>query len=518
MNKSQVLQKLRRLLAEPQWWVLAIWLVEVSALQFSTLGYDYTAPFSKRLISANWRGLLDVLLLGSAVLLLPRPILVLVWIAEFFLGQTAWVYHDVFGRALSWSTLSAQLHEGAQGAGFDWDYVLNPSGVLLLLALGAKIAIVAKKGDRFAPRRTWGACLLGIYLLVAVVGVTRVDPLSKLRRFGTVDRMGATHGYILTWLGEAYYLAPETLLAEALERAKLTDSSLMEKWGPLPVSSATNILIVQTESLDWRVLGQEFAEAPLVPFLQTLRDSSLLFRTQAVHENGSADADFIWLTGNLPSPRIVTYKLRGYPYTESLAARAHAVGFDTAFVHGNSGDFFDRRIAVAQMGFDRTLFTEELYPIGLAPSIWGIDDDVVFDYIAQQINGAQTPQLFYFVTLTSHQPFVYLPTAKASVQVDKTDMTQRYWQAIRYVDESLASLYAKLPDGTLLIVFGDHRAIAKYSPTQKDYDIEGEYVPTFIAQKGHNLREQFGQNASYDESHVHAIASWVHQSLAQAKR
>ena len=349
-------------------------------------------------------------------------------------------------------------------------------------------------------------------MTMAIVGTAWLDPMSKLRRFGSTERMGATHGYLLTWIGESVYLDGATLLADAVERAKYRDTSFTDTFGSLPVTSVQNIVIIQFESLDWRALGHTVVDQPLVPFVQQRVTDSILFKATTIHDNGSADADFMWLTGLLPSEHVVTYKIPDYPYIDTLADKARFAGFRSSVVHGNSGDFFDRRLAFERMRFDQVQFSEELFEIGLPESIWGIDDDDVLDYWSAQLT-TKSQQLMYLITLTSHQPFHYLPESKRKLPIEQINLNNRYFASLHYTDNAISAFYDTLPDGTLLIVFGDHRSVATFEPEDPNYNLEGETVPLFIHLKGHSLTLGEGIQQPIEADMI-SIVQWFHRWLA----
>src|SRR5690606_34714595 len=127
-------------------------------------------------------------------------------------------------------------------------------------------------------------------------------------------------------------------------------------------------------------LDLEFEGEPLMPFLAELRKRSRFYKVRAIHENGSADADFAMLTGKAPSPDVIPYRIEGYPYENPLPSLFRRAGYRTEFYHGLYGHFFHRRpIIEKSMGFDSVVFEEELIErYGALPTHWGVKDRDVF--------------------------------------------------------------------------------------------------------------------------------------------
>ena len=79
-----------------------------------------------------------------------------------------------------------------------------------------------------------------------------------------------------------------------------------------------------------------------------------------MHFNGSADADFAALNGVSGSRHENTYMIPGYPYENTTPQLLARCGFATFSFHGNSGEFYSRRVAFEKMGFAGIYFHEEL--------------------------------------------------------------------------------------------------------------------------------------------------------------
>lgn len=494
-----------------------LWFVEIFAVQGVTLGYDYTAVWWRGAVSHVWRLGLDALAVGTLVTWLSPAALAVAMGLWVVFAKAVLVYHSFFGRALGWSSLVGQAREGLVGISGDTTAILDAHTALLVLLFAVKIGLLWRAGRGLQSART-AAALGGGYLCLAAVGATAVDPLHKLRRYASVDRLGATHGYLITWAGEALYLDAEALLAEQKELATIIDTTVTARLQSLPVGRPKHVVILQLESVDWRVLGARVDGEPVVPFMKELMASSVVIKTAAVHRNGTADTDFVMLAGYLPSRSVVAYKLRGLDYGGSLARKAIAGGYEPWFIHGNDGAFFNRRAGVEQMGFGRILFQEELRERGLRDGTWGINDDDVLRFLASELRSAKHPVLLYWISLTTHFPFSFLPPAAAVNTEGNAKIQDRYFVSMAWLDRSLRDFVGALPPGTLVVLLGDHRAAVDHSPAEVAFHATGETVPTIIHVTGDDLSALQGRVPLDSVHSALSVSHFLHATVLGAHR
>lgn len=479
--------------------VALIWTLELFGVQALSFSFDYPVPLHKWMGAQTIRLTLDIFFAAGCVFLLPRGCLILLFIGFTILAQITGYYEAVFGRALTLTTMQAQWVEGVVGARFDWSYVNKPLLVVLLATLAIKIWLLLCVERQKALRRTlcWtGTVAWAGYVLFAASAMAWVDPPQKLRTFVTGDRLGMTYGFVLLWASEAIYLNQEHLLREAVaQRGSSTDRlSAIEP----PLALAGDVALLQVESLDWRVLQHCVNGKPVTPFLNRLTEEAMVFKITAAHVNGSGDADFVMLNAVPPSPSVMTYSLVRYPYHDTLPQIAERAGYATAAFHGNSGQFFSRERAFKRMGFDELWFQEELQGEGRLPvSLWGVRDDKVLAFSQQRLQAPHGAKrwLHYIITLTSHQPFSYLEPEECTFLPGAESMADRYFNNMAFVDRCLAAYVAGLAQGTLVVIFGDHRAMVEYGETHVR-DSRLEYVPFIIHRVGERLAAQQASRAS----------------------
>ncbi|MDD5705478.1 MAG: LTA synthase family protein [Kiritimatiellae bacterium] len=538
--------------------VALIWALELFAFQALSFHFDYPVPLVKRVGAQVVRLLLDLTFSLGFVLLLPRILTLFGFLLFIVCSQGLSYYQEVFGRVLSWKTLTGQFAEGLEVLRFDgsclnWWLLLAMLAVLLLKWRLLKLADVSKPVKRasssagtkttallnflrhnrrfpaarahkppntepqnvevktackglntvaadapaYRRRLALGAASLLLYALLLTVAMLRIDRPDKLRTFVSADRFGMTYGFLPLWACEFRYLDEEHLVREAVaRRSQATDRlSAIEQ----PITLTGDVILIQVESLDWRALHQRVDGRLVMPFLNRLSEEAMLFRITPVHENGSGDTDFVMLNAVPPSPTVMTYKFNAYPYRETLPQLATRAGYIPVALHGNSGVFFERKRNFDRMGFKRTFFLEEMRAeAGMQAGRWGIRDDQVFSLSGQLLERRTSGerQLHYIITLTSHQPFIYLEPEQCLFRPQRDDIQSRYFNSVNFVDRQLEAYIGGLRQDTLVVIFGDHRALVEY-PSEVEADGErAEFVPLLIHRMGERLA---GQQRSRDQ-------------------
>ncbi len=354
--------------------IVLVWTLELFCVQAKSFCFDYPVPVLKQVGAQTIRFLLDAAFCTGWVFLFPRGFTIAAFFIFVLFAQIAGYYEVAFDRALTLTTIQAQWVEGVVGAQFDWAYVDKPLLMLMSGTLALKIWLLQRIDQRVFQRcesRRIGMVAWGGYSVLAALAMGWIDPPRKLRLFVTGDRLGMTYGFILLWMGEAVYLNQDHLLQEAVaQRAHSTDRlSAIEP----PLALRGDVVLIQVESLDWRILNHSVCGMPVTPFLNRLADEAMIFKISAPHVNGSGDTDFVMLNAVPPSPTVMTYTLARYPYCDTLPQVAGRRGYRTSAFHGNSGRFFSREQAFGRMGFDALWFLEEMRDtVGLPSSLWGI--------------------------------------------------------------------------------------------------------------------------------------------------
>ncbi len=472
--------------------LIVVWTAELWFVQSRALVDPFKNP-EALMLRYFWRLGLDVALVTLVALTLPARALHALFVLAFALFCLGGVYLDYYGRMPRLAVLS-QSGEGASIAPLIVGMMPAGRTLALLGLLAVKVGLVhaigRARGARAPGRLTRRVQLaaLGTWLALVGIGHATFDPLTNMKRWGTIDRFGMTYGFTIPLVVEAYYARSQSLLQRAKERAEQSTDRLTPVEAPLPAER--RVVLLQVESLDWGLLGHLHRGLEVTPNVNALARTSMVYKAEAAHFTGSADADFVAAMAVWPSPDIVTYKIDGYSFASALPHRLAAHGWTSHSFHGVSGTFFSRRDAFAKMGFGERQFREELAALGLPAKYekydW-IQDAELLEHAAARLRESPPRTLHLVITVTSHSPFKQLPPGEATGCPPEGGIEDAYFCSMRYVDRALGRYFDAIPDGTTLVVYGDHNSSVESSSYRSGREGKRDYVPVLIHSRPGNL-------------------------------
>ncbi len=268
--------------------------------------------------------------------------------------------------------------------------------------------------------------------------------------------------------------------------------------GEYTAKNIENIVVIQLESLDEKIINFEHNGKEITPFLNKLKEKSLYFNDiYAQHINGSFDAEFSFLTSLYPINRNYAFKTNDMAEFNSIVKILNEKNYQTFAFHGNEEKFFYRDKGYLEMEFDefysRSDFSASSGEIG-EDTYLGIND---YDFFKQSINyleDAKKPFFAFFITVSSHTPFDFYPEEYEidEYQNIKNPLVKNYFNSMYFVDSSLKMFFEELEkkeliDNTLFVIYSDHTADinkAEYN-SGDNYKINGnikepENIPLFI--------------------------------------
>ncbi len=469
--------------------LVLVWTLEVWFAQDALLVPTFKVP--EALIQRQLLRLgMNVGVIVVAIYVLPRRALYAFFGAQLVLFILGGIYYDHYGRL---PKIAMFATHGGEGAAI-WPMIVGmvaPGRVALfggLFAVKCALARLAKDPERPPVTRkvVWGG--VALWVIMFVVANVTLDPLTKMKRWGTASRYGLTYGFTIPMVVEAYYATNSSFRERALASARASTDRLTPLEPDFPVHD--RVVFLQVESLDWGVMDRRVGGVPVTPRLNALKERSLYYKAEAAHFTGSADSDFVALMGVWPSKDICTYKIDDYPFGTALPHTLNQRGFSTASIHGVSGAFFNRRFGFGQMGVSNLMFQEELTASGVearhAKYNW-IQDGELFDFAAGAISKAEGKTFHLVITVTSHSPFKELPKDERSSCANWDDLLDRYFCSMGYVDRGVGRYLDRLPKDTTLVVYGDHNS----SISAEGYDSgrrgDRDWVPVMVYNHGEDL-------------------------------
>ncbi|MGM0500935.1 MAG: LTA synthase family protein [Bacillota bacterium] len=231
-----------------------------------------------------------------------------------------------------------------------------------------------------------------------------------------------------------------------------------------------NIIAIQVESLDGKLIDYEYNNQQVTPFLNQLKDESLYFNNfYSQHVNGSFDADFSFLTSLYPVNKNYVFEKNDMTRFNSLPKVLNDAGYETLAFHGNDKEFFHRHKAFPDLGFNKFYSKDDFSTAGklkdVEESYLGINDYDFFNQSLDYLEEAENPFFAFMITVTSHTPFDFYPSdeAKEEFKEMESPLVADYFQSISFVDKSLEMFFAELEkrglaEDTLVVIYGDHEA------------------------------------------------------------
>ncbi|MGM0547842.1 MAG: LTA synthase family protein, partial [Bacillota bacterium] len=254
------------------------------------------------------------------------------------------------------------------------------------------------------------------------------------------------------------------------------------------IKDIKNIIVIQLESFDAKVIGYQHNLQELTPFLNSLKDESLYFdNIYAQHVNGSFDAEFSFLTSLYPINKNYAFKTNDLQEFNSLAKELKKKDYQILAFHNNKEEFFYRNKGYPELGFDkfyhREDFSTENAQIG-TESYLGINDFDFLDQAVSYLKNEEKPFFAFFITVSSHTPFDFYPAKykKEEFADLKDPIVRDYFNSIYFTDQSLKHFFEKLKDNklyenTMFVFYADHSSdIRKKSYNSGDsFNISGTF-------------------------------------------
>ena len=462
-----------------------IWTVEIALIQEYTIQprfLDYFSWIGKHAV--RWG--LAFCSVSLLLALFGRYVLALVLTLHVLFSLALLTYFDYFGFPLSEQVLLSQTNEGATFTSYALSLV-NPvaaGGLVVLFFL--KCFMLQRLDLRVWKqyRKSVAAYALAGILLSFGASWKLVPPLDTVGSWGEQTLFSEAYGYLPSWAINAFHFRDEaTVLHAALASTKPVAALRLSETEPL-LPRARNIIVIQAESLDFAIIGKDTeAGIPIAPFLRELSRKSMYYGIKAYRRYGTAGADFQMITGLAVEAARIPYKIAGYPFGDirTIARKSSEKGYKTAALHGNYGYYYSRDKALPHCGFDAVLFQQDMEKEGLKPEKGYILDADCFELSGRLMDGEKN--MHFIITMTSHGPFDTHPDVcpVPYPYPEPRDRAEAYANSIRYLDYSLQSYIEKLPDDSIVFLYGDHASGVRYEGSEE------ELVPFFIFSKSKDL-------------------------------
>lgn len=230
-----------------------------------------------------------------------------------------------------------------------------------------------------------------------------------------------------------------------------------------------NLIFIQVESLETFLINQKIDGQEITPTLNKILKNSLYF--SQIHEQvsggNSSDADLMANTSTHPVRSGSTFFRFPDNKYNSMPVLMKKLGYYTSAFHPDGGGYWNWMPALQSMDFDKCTDT---VGFNVDETIgYGLSDGSFLRQLKDKLTKQPQPFYSFFVTLTSHMPFV-MPEEnkelKLSDNIGKTVLGD-YFQSVRYTDTHIGKFIEGLDqegilDNSVIVIYGDHAGVHKY--------------------------------------------------------
>jgi len=269
-----------------------------------------------------------------------------------------------------------------------------------------------------------------------------------------------------------------------------TDEEIRKEFPPAKPATPSNserrdnivIIIVESLSADYTGVGR--SGQGYTPFLDELAKKGIYFYNSFANGRRSIDAPPSILAG-LPHLRDETFFCTRMKQLHGIGTVLKERGYETSFFHGGINGTMQFDVFARRMGFDRYYGLNEYPKPEHSDGIWGIYDEPMLQFLAQEMNRSKKPFATVLFTLSTHNPYKIPPQYKGRFAKGELPIHE----TVGYFDHALKNFFdtaEQMPwyNNTLFIITGDHIGPPKaVSPKL----IDSYRIPMVFFHPGHPL-------------------------------
>lgn len=281
--------------------------------------------------------------------------------------------------------------------------------------------------------------------------------------------------------------------SELVEVNNYVRSNHVENSTPLQgIAKDKNIIVISMESLQNFVINEDMNGEVITPFLNELtQDKDTMYFSNFYHQTGlgkTSDSEFIVENSLYPLGGGAVFFTHAGNTFNSLSERLGENGYHTSVMHANNKSFWNRDMMYQSLGVD-TFYDIDSYTVDEGQAVnWGMKDIPFFEQSAEILKREEQPFFTRMITLTNHYPFTLDEEDKFIPEYTSNSGTlNRYFQTVRYMDESLRVFFDELKEqglyeDSIIVMYGDHYGISdNHNKAMEQY--LGKEVTPFVSAK-----------------------------------
>ena len=481
----------KHFIAKFSWLFFALLVLAFSAEAFYIQTVALSGSLSEALFTPYMQRLL-LMDLATALLLvvLPRPLAYIGALGQLAVSVFILSFVDNLGAPPTASAVINGFTMVQETNASLLEFMHLPALAVLFLLMVVKIWL-RRHAPLFKFKTTAPVSLLAVLLLgFFYVDDYRNDRLDilKANEPEVLDNPIVNHlkrrGFLATWAMEVAYDMPNRYQMVYKEVGCNFDRI---RTLPIPAISS-KISLIQVESLDWAALHRTINRRAVAPHLQAMAAKSLVLPLEGTKHFVSANSEYEMLNSKIAQAYFLYYEYIT-SYSDSIMLPLKAAGFETAFIHGVNGNYMNRANVYPKLGFDQVYFFEQLKDSGcnVTPGLFEYNvADVDLMRFAAGHASQKDNYLHFMITVTMH--------ASVPPKSAEYEDWHGYYRSVNYFDEGLGEYLDSLPEGSTVILYGDHQS---YHGPDKN-----EIVPFLVYVKGQDLSLGYPVSSVYTRCEV----------------
>ncbi len=259
------------------------------------------------------------------------------------------------------------------------------------------------------------------------------------------------------------------------------NSILRQVKGDSSVLSKPNIVIVMMESMSARLMTEFENPYNLTPFLDSLAHNSLFFNnfySAGNHTNHGITATLYSMPAIMDRNAM---KGSVIPKIDGLPTVLKSMGYATYFYMTHESQYDNMNAFFRTNGFDN-IRSQEDYPSDKVVNHFGVSDDYLFEYSADELLSLSDSVPFFatILTISNHPPYVFPDDFKSRNEA-------RDLAIVEYADQSVRKFFERYSqsskfDNTLFVFVADHGKIV--GTPECEIPLSSNQIPLMIYYKG----------------------------------
>lgn len=403
--------------------------------------------------------------------------------------------------------------------------LLNPSHILYLLdfvliiiLLLTKVVTIEKKAKSTSKQKIAKIIVGFVGIIIFITISVKYVEEGKERSYNKYlqIRESTIFGYHIYDIENTFNIKKQAAFKkkeDMLQEYNELKEEYQENYGQmqydfLGMAENKNVIMLQLESVQEFVVNKEIDGKEITPNLNKFLKENIEFSQMNMQSYAStADSEHSSITSIYPMENGMSFSKYYTNTYDDIFKMFKEGGYQTSYMHGNNGTFWNRENVYTRMPVDHIEFKTEFEDVSEIVSEY-VSDELIYKQAVQKLKNYQNqedkPFFSFIVAASSHTPFQLeglQDRSKISVDVGKYKDTffGNYIEAVNYADYAFGQFLKGLEeeglyDDTVILVFGDHNGLPMhneeleeflkfYNPELTDLDIELNYTKVACGMK-----------------------------------